>query len=167
MSNEQFAITRRIEIDAAHRVPDHKSKCYNIHGHRYVIEAKCSGKVIETGEQTGMVMDFGFLKACMIAAIHDPCDHGTIFYQDDHILREIWAGIEMNVRPHWGPNTYRDGWKLYVMGKVPTAENLAEHWYHELSTAIFAWFEQFSPIPQSNYPKLVEVKVWEIGRAHV
>ena len=55
-------IRRRIEIDAGHRVPHHASKCCNLHGHRYVIEALCNGPLAEAGEQTGMVLDFGFLK---------------------------------------------------------------------------------------------------------
>ena len=41
-------ITKEIEIDAAHRVPNHKSKCRTFHGHRYRIEVGVDDKVIDT-----------------------------------------------------------------------------------------------------------------------
>ena len=31
-------ITRRLEFDAGHRIPDHASQCRHLHGHRYAIE---------------------------------------------------------------------------------------------------------------------------------
>ena len=40
-------ITRRLEFDAGHRIPDHKSQCRHLHGHRYVIEITLSGQVID------------------------------------------------------------------------------------------------------------------------
>ncbi len=40
-------ITRRLEFDAGHRIPDHKSQCRHLHGHRYAIEITLSGSVID------------------------------------------------------------------------------------------------------------------------
>jgi 6-pyruvoyltetrahydropterin/6-carboxytetrahydropterin synthase len=141
--SDTFTITRRIEIDAAHRVPHHGSKCYAIHGHRYVIEAKCAGPVIDSGEQRGMVMDFGFLKECMMDTIHDECDHGLILWHQDPILDGIL------LEDTW--------WKLRLIDVVPTAENLAKIWYDQLQHAIKEFFTQ----RHEPCPKLVEVKVWE------
>ena len=39
-------ITRRLEFDAGHRIPDHKSQCRHLHGHRYAIEVTLSGDII-------------------------------------------------------------------------------------------------------------------------
>ncbi len=166
---EQFAIRRKIEIDAAHRVPDHKSKCFNIHGHRYVIEATCSGHLVVSGEQKGMVMDFSFLKSCMMQAIHNPCDHGAIFWREDPMLLKIFRsydeGYEVKLTdsqgiPVLGSYFLVDGgWKLRVISDVPTAENLARLWYDEVQREINGWFNIHAP--DENIPILDEVRVHE------
>lgn len=163
---QPYSIRRRIEIDAAHRVPHHGSKCFNMHGHRYVIEAVCAGDVISDGEQRGMVMDFSFLKECMVNAIYNPCDHGTIFFKDDIVLRNIMVGHY----PTWTPKDLGEeviprtlvlpgGWKLYVIDHVPTAENLAAIWFAEVQIQIDQWFARNDPgrVP----PRLTRLDVWE------
>ena len=62
--HETYQITRGISIDAGHRVPHHHSKCRNIHGHRYEIQAVCRGPLQNSGSQQGMVLDFAFLNPC-------------------------------------------------------------------------------------------------------
>lgn len=112
-----FTISRRLEIDAAHRVPDHKSKCFNVHGHRYVIEAICGAGLLHTaGEQRGMVLDFGFLKDVMVRHIHDPYDHGMIVWAEDPLLEQFQACCG----------------KLRRINLTPTAENLARIWYYAM-----------------------------------
>ena len=44
----KFIVRRQIGIDAGHRVMTHGSKCRNMHGHRYTIEAHC-----QTGQMSG------------------------------------------------------------------------------------------------------------------
>ena len=53
-------ITTRLEFDAGHRIPSHKSQCKNLHGHRYAIEITLSGDIISQADasENGMVMDF-------------------------------------------------------------------------------------------------------------
>lgn len=163
MSDNQFLIARTLEIDAAHRVPDHKSKCFNIHGHRYVIDATCIGPTL-SGEQEGMVMDFGFLKQCMIDVIHDPCDHGAIFYFKDPMLRELM--------PNWSEQDFVNnlhnviisgsGWKFLLIDSVPTAENLAKHWHERLQVRIDEVFEsRRNDLNDEQAPKLKCVDVYE------
>ena len=57
-------ITTRLEFDAGHRIPNHKSQCRNLHGHRYVLEITLSGDIITQKEvsEDGMVMDFSDVK---------------------------------------------------------------------------------------------------------
>ena len=38
-------IRRYVETDTGHRVPNHKSKCRHLHGHRYRFEAEIEGDV--------------------------------------------------------------------------------------------------------------------------
>ncbi len=154
MAIRNFTIRRRIEIDAAHRVPDHNSKCFNLHGHRYVIECEVEGQLFTEGEQTGMVMDFGFIKEVMMDRIHEPCDHGMILSTDDYDMLQMVAHVDIKegtVKPHKGV-------KLYVLDSVPTAENLARHWYEEVMRAIN---ERAVEGRWDYMPEVKAMRVWE------
>ena len=48
-------ITRRLEFDAGHRIPNHNSQCRHLHGHRYAIEITLSGEVVTTAENLARV----------------------------------------------------------------------------------------------------------------
>ncbi len=78
-------ITTRLEFDAGHRIPSHKSQCRNLHGHRYVIEITLSGDIIqnEGASEQGMVMDFSDVKAIARQAVVDPWDHAFLVYKAD------------------------------------------------------------------------------------
>ena len=147
-----YSVTRQIGIDAGHRLSTHGSKCRHFHGHRYEIKATCesvSGDLVDAGEETGMIIDFGFLKEEMMQIIDATCDHGMILCVDDvAALRmfcpmgddfEAWhAAISADVRAnrYSMPDAVALGSKLYVMGSEPTAENLARHWFNRLKPAI-------------------------------
>lgn len=138
----KFQIMRKISIDAAHRVPLHGSKCRAIHGHTYVVEAYCTGALIEEGPQTGMVLDFGFLKEGLMKFVDEPCDHGMILQVGDPLLDKLDPIAALDSRQalsdgcrFWLGSS--DGLKLYVIPKVPTAENLAAHWYQQLFDFVF------------------------------
>lgn len=111
-------ITKEIEIDMGHRVPNHKSKCRNMHGHRYKIEVAVDDKVISTpgSSDEGMVIDFGDLKQCMMDVLDKGFDHGFIVYELDK-----WV-MELN-------KMYEDGMKVIFVDFIPTAENLAKYWF--------------------------------------
>lgn len=151
-------ITREISIDAGHRVTYHGSKCRNVHGHRYRIEAMVKGPLYEHGEQKGMVLDFGFLKEEMMLEIDEPCDHGMIFWRDDELLARMFEPRLDDVGAlHGGTLSLNEWWthvdqilalngfyaghgrgeqKLYIVPFVPTAENLARHWFVRLDAAV-------------------------------
>ncbi len=156
-----YTITRQIEIDTAHRIPDHRSKCQSIHGHRYRILATCRGPLYTEGEQKGMVLDFSFLKVFMMEEIHRFCDHGTILSIDDpytlHFLREGEQDRKVArtalSRKLWAYFVNGKFGKIYLIEKVPTAENLAEHWFMRLGAEIRALHG-----PQIE---LISVKVYE------
>lgn len=164
MATKRCIIRRRLQVDAAHRIPDHASKCFNLHGHRYVIEADCIGPIITEGEQTGMVLDFSFLKACMTKAIYDPCDHGLILYDRDPmlaVLREDAHTTHDKYTPSEPEDTpapdFVEGVKLLRLPYVPTAENLAMHWYTEVQKEIDIFFMD---LPHDT-PEVKCIRVWE------
>ena len=142
---DRHRITREIGIDAGHRVPDHGSKCRNLHGHRYRVIAHASGPLAAEGEQSGMVVDFGFLKTGMMDLIDAPCDHGMILSVNDPLLPIVSGFIEPDM-DEVRERVQRDGFaedrgecgKLYVVPFTPTAENLARHWFQRLAARVYA-----------------------------
>jgi 6-pyruvoyltetrahydropterin/6-carboxytetrahydropterin synthase len=110
----QVQITRRIEFDAGHRIPDHASKCRNIHGHRYVLEATVRGRVQpQRGKSDdGMVVDFSDLKTMMNVEIGDKWDHAFLVADSDATALDACA---MMGTLH----------KTVIMSCIPTVENLA------------------------------------------
>lgn len=100
-------VTRRITLDAGHRVPGHLGQCRNLHGHTYTIEATVEGDV----PADGMVIDFGVLKDALIEEVHQSWDHAFLVHKLDTLARKALA-----VEPTW---------KVAVLDEPPTAENLA------------------------------------------
>ncbi len=106
-------ITTRMEFDSGHRIPNHKSSCKNLHGHRYAIEVTLKGDIIdkENDSDYGMVMDFKDAKELIRKTIVEPWDHAFIvFEQDLEVINFL--------------NTLDDH-KTVILKKVPTAENMA------------------------------------------
>jgi 6-pyruvoyltetrahydropterin/6-carboxytetrahydropterin synthase len=151
-----YSITRRIEIDAGHRIPNHASKCRNLHGHRYVIEATCiADELVSEGASEGMVLDFSFLKEEMVKTIDAYCDHSLILSLKDPLLRVIDPGFlieqfEGSIDYCYTVSTYG---QLYVIEHSPTAEVLAEHWFRRLEMPI--------RLRSSGLAKLHCLKVYE------
>jgi len=163
---EQHLITREIGIDAGHRVTFHGSKCRNLHGHRYTIQATCQGPLFTEGEQTGMVLDFGFLKEEMVNQIDVPCDHGQIIWAGDHEVLGMFAYVNDSIDYAWVDDiaaiAEREGFaqtasplglKVYVVPFMPTAENLARHWFERLTPRVVG--------RSDGKATLLKVKVWE------
>jgi 6-pyruvoyltetrahydropterin/6-carboxytetrahydropterin synthase len=164
-----FVATRKIGIDAAHRVSSHGSKCRNLHGHRYEIEASCEagdGRLRTKGQQLDMVVDFSFLKEEMINHIENKCDHGLIVAISDEDLLKVFcpqnsdftgwlAKLKQDVESNGFSITDDTKLKtrLYVIAYQPTAERLAEHWFECLE----------KPIAERSQgrAKLRRIRVWE------
>ena len=106
-------ITSRMEFDAGHRIPNHKSSCKNLHGHRYAIEVSLSGEIIQEENESdfGMVIDFKDAKELVKKTIVDPWDHAFIVYEKDFEVLEFLNSL---------PNH-----KTVILSMVPTAENMA------------------------------------------
>jgi len=106
-------ITRRLEFDAGHRIPDHASQCRHLHGHRYAIEVTLSGEIIDAAGKpvNGMVMDFGDMKTIAREHVVDRWDHAFLVYRGDTAVVEFLAGMPDH--------------KTVVLDTIPTAENLA------------------------------------------
>jgi 6-pyruvoyltetrahydropterin/6-carboxytetrahydropterin synthase len=134
-------ITRRLEFDAGHRIPDHRSQCRHLHGHRYVLEITLSGTVIQQAGDpaNGMVMDFSEVKTLAQQHVVNLWDHAFLVYRQDKAIVDFLATLPEH--------------KTVVFDAVPTAENLA---YHAFSI--------LDPIYQHTYKnslRLQQIRLYE------
>jgi len=116
-------ITRRLEFDAGHRIPNHNSQCKHLHGHRYAIEITLSGEIISTEgvSEQGMVMDFSDVKRIAKEHVVDTWDHAFLVYRGDKQVMDFLSTLVDH--------------KTVVMNVVPTAENLAKVAFEILDNA--------------------------------
>ena len=139
-------IRRWIETDTGHRVPNHRSKCSHMHGHRYRWEAELSGDVVDVSgvSDEGMLMDFADVSKILTEHIHDVVDHAFIVYSGDE---KAISALNLMGTDH----------RTVIVDFIPTAENLAK------------WaFEQIEPHIRSTYEnnlKLVAVHVRETPKS--
>ena len=115
MINKETAIsiTRRLEFDSGHRIPNHDGQCRHLHGHRYAIEVTLTGEIANHPGKAddGMVLDFGDIKKLTNQYVVDLWDHAFLVAKEDEALVAFLATL---------PNH-----KTVIMEHVPTVENLA------------------------------------------
>ena len=106
-------ITTRMEFDAGHRIPNHKSSCKNLHGHRYAIEVTLKGEIIYNKKESdfGIVLDFKDAKEIIINNIVKKWDHAFLVFKED---KEVIKFL----------NTLNEH-KTIIFPLMPTAENIA------------------------------------------
>lgn len=134
-------ITTRLEFDSGHRIPNHKSQCRNLHGHRYVLEITLSGDIIkqENVSENGMVMDFSDVKAIAKESVVNVWDHAFLVYQHDTEVLNF-----LNSLPDH---------KTVVFPTVPTAENMALEAFKILKSKYHDTY--------GNHLKLEKVRLYE------
>ena len=140
-------ITTRLEFDAGHRIPDHKSQCRNLHGHRYALEISLSGDIInqEKTSENGMVMDFSDVKKIARDSVVDVWDHAFLVYKNDAEVLNFLNGL---------PNH-----KTVIFPSVPTAENMAAEAFRILKN-------QYKDV-YGNHLKLERVRLYETPNSWV
>jgi 6-pyruvoyltetrahydropterin/6-carboxytetrahydropterin synthase len=121
-------ITRRLEFDAGHRIPNHQSECRHLHGHRYAIEVTLSGDVIRDARdaRNGMVMDFSEVKAVAQREVVAQWDHAFLAWKDDRVVLEFLQTLP--------------GHRTVVFDAPPTAEHLAQAAFDKLERAYGAHY---------------------------
>lgn len=109
-----LTITRKLEFDAGHRIPDHNSQCRNLHGHRYALHVTLTGALIEQEGRpdAGMIMDFSDIKALANRHLVEQWDHAFLVYEKDVAVRQFLESLPDH--------------KTVVLDRIPTVENLAQ-----------------------------------------
>jgi 6-pyruvoyltetrahydropterin/6-carboxytetrahydropterin synthase len=134
-----LTITRKLEFDAGHRIPDHNSQCRNLHGHRYALHITLTGDVVEQDGRSdkGMIMDFSDIKALANRHLVELWDHAFLVYEQDTTVRQMLDSLPDH--------------KTVVLNRVPTVENLAQ-----------IAFDILKPVFQSEAGlRLVQVRLYE------
>jgi 6-pyruvoyltetrahydropterin/6-carboxytetrahydropterin synthase len=134
-------IMKRLEFDAGHRIPNHASKCRNLHGHRYALEITLVGEPIDAPGTSshGMLEDFSDVKRLAMEHLVEPWDHAFLVYEGDTQVLALLAALP--------------GHKTVVLPRVPTAENL-----------VALAFETLAPIYTDRFGnglRLERVRLWE------
>jgi len=134
-------VTKILEWDMGHRIPNHTSKCKNPHGHRYKIEVTLEGDLITTkGDSSqGMVIDFSDIKKILMQEIDAVCDHSFMYYKNDIVMHDFFK--KNSELAH------------IAVPFIPTAENIAAWLFKKLHFQFKNTFKQ--------KVQLVAVKLWE------
>jgi 6-pyruvoyltetrahydropterin/6-carboxytetrahydropterin synthase len=117
-----LTITKRLEFDAGHRIPNHDGLCKNVHGHRYALEISLEGKVQSaTGTSSdGMLIDFSDVKRLALKHLIDRWDHSCLVFSGDALLLKALSLLPDH--------------KTTILDAVPTVENLAALAFRTLET---------------------------------
>lgn len=120
----QAAVWKRIEISAAHHIPNHKGKCAREHGHNYVVEIGVVGPV---NPETGMVKDFYDIKTDIDLVIVQPCDHRD--------LNQVYKGMlttAENLAVTWLQQLRKLDDRYTVVRVFETSTSFVEVWEYQL-----------------------------------
>lgn len=117
-------ITRKLEFDAGHRIPNHTGQCRHLHGHRYQLEITVSGNLNENNGDSdeGMLIDFGEIKTIANQHLVEKWDHAFLVSKFDTTVLNFLSSIPSH--------------KTVVFDSVPTVENLAKSAFEILEPLI-------------------------------
>jgi 6-pyruvoyltetrahydropterin/6-carboxytetrahydropterin synthase len=138
-------ITRRLEIDAGHRLLRHEGKCANYHGHRYFIDIECAADRLD---DVGRVVDFSVVKARVGGWLDEKWDHAMLLQRGDPMIE--WALRDVVAPSPWVSITWIERPRIAVLDVPPTAENLAR-----------LVFEQAQRLLEPHAVRVVSVTCWE------
>jgi 6-pyruvoyltetrahydropterin/6-carboxytetrahydropterin synthase len=116
-------ITKEIQLDYGHTLPNHYSFCNQLHGHRARVLATVSGEICadKGSSSQGMVLDFSILKKIMMEKIHGILDHGFAVWKEDK--KDLDFVLERNT-------------KVLVTDEPPTAEYLAKWAFNQIKAGL-------------------------------
>ena len=112
-----FELVVQHEIDAGHRLREHKGMCRNVHGHHYVFKVYLRSRTLD---EQGFVVDFKVVKDSLKRFLDEHFDHAFLFEEGDPIGEYIAS----------------QGFKVYRLPYPPTAENLALTVYQHLTQTL-------------------------------
>ena len=114
-----YQLKTSASFDSAHFLAGYDGKCANLHGHHWMLEVCIQGENLqESGQQRGMLLDFGDLKKA-VRNLADSFDHALIYEENTLKSRTIEALQEEHFR-------------LISVPFRPTAEHFAKYFFDAL-----------------------------------
>ena len=111
-----YYLTAEASFDGAHFLSGYEGKCSNLNGHRWRVILKIkSDELKPDGQQRGMVVDFGDVKASLKEET-DFFDH-TFIYEKDTLKPATVAALN------------EEGFLMRIVDFRPTAENFSKYFY--------------------------------------
>jgi len=131
-----LTVTKTVRFDAAHILTNHQGMCRNLHGHTYRVDVSVRRVPTAPGADVpaDMVIDFKDLKKVIEETVVSRFDHAFIYNETSPAESDIASVVAKH-----GMRTVALPWRS-------TAENLARHFFTELSARV---------------PGISSVKVWE------
>lgn len=115
-----LTVSKQCLFDAAHVLTNHAGQCKNLHGHTYRVVVE----VAEGADGRDMVIDFKDLKQVIRETVLERFDHAFIYDLNSPSECEIAAVIA------------KHGMRSVGLPFRSTAENLARHFFEELSRSL-------------------------------
>lgn len=112
-------VTRKFTFDSGHRVMNEKFKCFNLHGHTYLVEAFWQFQNVES---IGYAVDFKEIKRVFGQFLEDYLDHGFIANPEDHTYigaaelekSKIWI-MSLNGKEYCNPTAENLGKEIFLI----------------------------------------------------
>ena len=100
--NKTMSLTKRFTFNSAHKLPNHREKCKNLHGHTYFLEVTIRGAI---NNKTGMIMDFGDIEKTVNESVIKKIDHRYIndiikIPTAENIIQWIWKALLPKFKEH-------------------------------------------------------------------
>ena len=115
-----YTLKTEAAFDSAHFLSGYEGKCKNIHGHRWRVVAEIfSDKLVDSGQERGMLVDFSQFKK-VLKEEADMLDHALII-EKGSLSDELYNMLCTNQ------------FRIISLEFRPTAENLSEYFYRQLS----------------------------------
>lgn len=71
-----WVLRKNFRFEAAHHLPHHGGKCFQVHGHSWVGQVEVAGDSLHTaGGATGMLMDYMDITLALLPLIEGHLDH--------------------------------------------------------------------------------------------
>lgn len=134
---KMLKVTRHIEFEASHLLPNYDGGCANLHGHTYKLE------VTVQGPQSGlwdMVVDFKQLTSMLKEIVPD---HMYLHQSGNPISEEIVSVLD------------KYGLKYHTFEKPTTAENMVTYFKDTINDYLH------NEMKLSNEYKVSNIKLWE------
>lgn len=167
-------VTKYITFDMAHRLPNHFSRCKNIHGHSWKIGVTLESDTLASDSSEGMVFDFKDLKSWLMEVVDERFDHSmTLFLDDPFTLTFVnMLGISqknydeaiewLKNNPELEVVNFKDV-RFNITNFIPTSENLAKYFKKEFEQRLYSKLKD-NP-KYTNVVKIKHIELWETANS--